>query len=412
MQINFKSPKVIVLIVLIAAAVVALYFLLTKGLVQNNAAALSAPADFKVSVFAENLGSPGIIAFDPSGKPVVSNPDSGEVFLIENDNGAGDSKKVLLTGLKQPYGLAFYTDPKSKTSYLYVAETNQVERFVYDGAKSEIKDKKGENIAALPTGGLNPLRNILFGPNLRTSPALTGYLEKETMSAIKLYISVGSSCDSCAEDSWKKGVVLESDPDGNYTAQLSSGLRNPLFLAVQPEANKIWAADQGREESNIGVGEINLLKPDKSYRSPLCYGNKIKDENFQSPKTENKNIPKSCNETESPAIEIPADFTPYGLVFVPPTGGWPEEWRGNLLVVFNSSTNGTSKIVRYKIGADGKPTGPAEDFVIGWNGNGNPSVGSGQEIYGRPVDLKFGPDGALYVTDDIAGKIYKIEYAQ
>jgi glucose/arabinose dehydrogenase len=409
MPFNFKSPKVIVLIVIIAAAAITgLYFLLAKMTIQNAADSLNAPAGFKVSIFAENLGSLGTIAFDPSGKLVASDYKTGDVFLIEN---GGKSKKVLLSGLKQPYGLAFYPIPSrqggsygastdSSKTYLYVAETNQVERFIYDEVKSEIKDKKGENIATLPAGGLNPLRNILFGPNLRANPALTGYLEKETMSAIKLYIGVGSSCDTCVEDSWKKGAVLESDPDGNYTALLAGGLRNPLFIAVQPGTNKIWAIDQNRKDL---PSEIDLLKSDGQYGWPFCYGNKIKDESFKPGKVSRTDIAQDCRKTELPLIEIPAGFMPAGLAFIPPAGGWPKEWQGNLLIVFDSSAGGVSKIARYKIGADGKPVGPAEDFVVGWNGS---------EKLGKPVDLKFGPDGALYVTDDIAGKIYKVEYTK
>ncbi len=389
------------IVLIAAAAVAALYFPLIKGPAQNKADVLTVPAGFKVSVFAEGLGSLGTIAFDPTGKLVASDYKTGEVFLIEDNGSIAKSKKVLLSGLKQPYGLAFYTDPKSKIVYLYVAETNQVERFVYDGTKSEIKDKKGENIATLPANGLNSLRNILFGPNLRTSPALSGYLERETLSAIKLYIGVGSSCDTCVEDSWKRGAVLESDPDGNYTAMLAGGFRNPLFLAVQPGTDKIWGIDQNREDL---PSEIDLLKSDGQYGWPFCYGDKIKDESFNPGKISRTDIPQDCRKTESPIIEIPSGFNPAGLAFVPSAGGWPKEWQGNLLLAYEAAPNATDlKIVRYIIGPDGKPVGQADDFISGWNGS---------KKLGRPVDLKFGPDGALYVTDDTAGKIYKIEYAQ
>ena len=412
MPFNFKSSKSIIWILVAVIVVVGLYFLLTVELVQNNASSLNAPVGFKISVFAKNLGSIGTIAFDPSGKLIASDYETGEVFLI--DNNAANSKKVLLSGLRQPYGLAFYpilsrqggsygaSTDSSKTSYLYVAETNQVKRYIYDQAKSEIKDKNGENIVILPAGGLNPLRNILFGPNLRTNPALTGYLEKETMSAVKLYIGVGSSCDTCVEDSWKRGAVLESDAEGNYTAELAGGLRNPLFLAVQSKTNKIWAIDQNKNDL---PNEINLLEADKKYGWPFCYGNKIRDKSFNPDpaKISRKDVPQNCQETEPPIIEIPAGFTPTGLAFVN-SDKWPKEWQGNLLVAFDASPGKTSlKIVRYEIGPDGKPASQANDFVSGWNGS---------KKLGRPVDLKFGPDGALYVTDDITGAIYKIEYAQ
>jgi len=140
---------------------------------------------------------------------------------------------------------------------------------------------------------------------------------------------------------------------------------------------------------------------------PFCYGNKEKDGSFNPPKFSRTDIPTNCRETEAPLIEIPAGFTPYGLAFVPLSAEWPEDWRGNMLVAFNSADGssfaqaGGSKIVVYKIGTDGRPAGSAEDFILDWDGS---------KKLGRPVDLKFGPDGALYVTDDVAGVIYKVEY--
>ena len=89
---------------------------------------------FRISVFAKDLIDPRVIVFDSNERMLISEPKAGRVIqLVDADNdGSVDSQKVLLTGLRQPHGLAFYTDPKTKLTYLYVAETQQVARYIYN----------------------------------------------------------------------------------------------------------------------------------------------------------------------------------------------------------------------------------------------------------------------------------------
>jgi glucose/arabinose dehydrogenase len=106
----------------------------------------------------------------------------------------------------------------------------------------------------------------------------------------------------------------------------------------------------------------------------------------------------------APVIELPAHSAPLGLVFVK-SDKFPSDWQGDLLVAYHGSWNRSEptgyKIARFKKGTNGKYE-YVGDLVSGWLSDG--------KVSGRPVDLKFGPDGALYVSDDYAGVVYRIEY--
>ncbi len=422
----FKKPKVWIIAIVVVGALAYLFLtdfaainkIIGYNIPRTTKAPLSVkflktPEGFIVSVFAKGLNDPRVIAFDPEDRMLVSEPAEGKVLILEDKNkdGAADEKRILLEGLNKPHGLAFYTDPKTKTAYLYVAETNQVARYIYDekiGAISE-QNKIGKNIANLPADGRHFTRTIGFGPNYQIQPIVQAVAE-ETMSPIKLYISVGSSCDVCVEDSWKRGTILESDPDGNYTAELAGGLRNSVFFTFHPETKQMWATEMGRDDlgDDLPPDEINIIKPNRKYGWPFCYGKQIKDKSFNPEKISRTDIPQDCNLTQPPVIEIPAHSAPLGLAFIPSAGEWPNEWQGDLLVAYHGSWNRSIptgyKIVKYAVDKNGKVSETA-DFITGW-------LDENGKISGRPVDLKFGPDGALYISDDNSGRIYKMERAK
>lgn len=372
---------------------------------------------FKIDIFAQDLKDPRVIAFDLAGRMLVSETKTGRVVLLKDGkNGIADTKKVLLSGLNKPHGLAFYSS--GDTTYLYVAETQQVARYIYDSKKGTVTSDKGQNITNLPADGRHFTRTIVFGPNFRQAPIIGGFKEGQTLNPDKLYISVGSSCDVCVEDTtWKRAAILESDPEGSYTAEFAGGLRNSVFFTFHPKTKEIWATEMGRDNlgDNLPPDEINIVKvagPEdqfgaKRYGWPFCYGNQIRDKTFNPGQIKRIDISSDCAKTVPPVIQIPAHSAPLGLAFVPPAVGWPKEWEGDLLVAFHGSWNRSVavgyKVVRYDLDANGdvlsqKP----KDFITGW-------LGTNGKISGRPVDLKFGPDGALYVSDDTAGIIYKIE---
>jgi glucose/arabinose dehydrogenase len=106
---------------------------------------------------------------------------------------------------------------------------------------------------------------------------------------------------------------------------------------------------------------------------------------------------------ETPAkVELQAHSAPLGIGFVPKS--WPTEYQNNLIVAFHGSWNRTVptgyKLVRVKLDAKGNYLS-TEDFITGF-------TGSNKTVFGRPVDVMFGSDGSMYVTDDKAGVIYRV----
>ncbi len=393
---------------------------------------LGIPERFEISIIAKGLENPRVILFDSKGRMLVSETKAGRVSILDpvksqGDHGASggfENKRVLIDGLKSPHGLDFYKDLKTGTTYLYIAETHQVARYSYNIETGRLTSATGENITKLPAEGQHFTRTIAFGPNFRTSQIIKGLKDINTQVDTKLYISVGSSCDVCEESTWKRAAILESDPEGSYTAEFAGGLRNSVFFTFHPVTKEIWATEMGRDNlgDNLPPDEINVVKVAgqehkfgaRRYGWPFCYGDKIADQKFNPDKFERIDIPRSCAETEPPVIEIPAHSAPLGLAFVPApssaqigVGGWPKEWEGDLLVAYHGSWNRSEptgyKVVRYDLDKNGKVLSQEPiAFISGWLSNNK------KDVYGRPVDLKFGPDGALYISDDAAGIIYKI----
>ena len=388
---------------------------------DNGLGFLNVPEGFRISIAADNLEGPRVIVFDSKDRILVSETKAGRVRILEDKDKDGEfeTKNTLIENLRSPHGLAFYT--AGEITYLYIAETQQVARYPYDVTTGKIINTIGENIATLPPDGQHVTRTIIFGPNWRNRDLVKGSFPIGGFySQIKLYISVGSSCDVCEETTWKRAAILESDPDGSFTGEFAGGLRNSVFFTFHPETGEIWATDMGRDNlgDELPPDEINIVKvagPEHKFGArrfgwPFCYGNKVKDETFKPDKIERTDIPTDCRETDAPVIEIPAHSAPLGLAFIPKD--W-EQFSGDLLVAYHGSWNRSEptgyKVVRFRVDKNGKVSETA-DFITGWLSD--PPSGRKKKIYGRPVDLKFGLDSSLYISDDAAGIIYKLEPKQ
>jgi glucose/arabinose dehydrogenase len=164
----------------------------------------------------------------------------------------------------------------------------------------------------------------------------------------------------------------------------------------------MWATEMGRDflGDELPPDEINIVREDKNYGWPLCYGKRVLDLDFVD-ESQAKGV--TCANTEPSHIDLPAHVAPLGLAFIPANSNWPEEYWGDLLVAYHGSWNRSTpigyKVARLKLDESGAYKG-AEDFITGWL--------TSEGALGRPVDLKFDAKGNLYISDDKAGVVYRV----
>ncbi len=209
----------------------------------------------------------------------------------------------------------------------------------------------------------------------------------------------------CEEKDWRYGKILLVNPETKELKPFASGLRNAVFLALEPGSGRIFATEMGRDYlgDDLPPDEINVIQEGKDYGWPWCYGKQVHDGQFDKAGAKKE----FCPQTEPSFVDLPAHSAPLGLAFIP-AEGWPKEYQGNLLVAYHGSWNRSVptgyKIVRLK--PDGKGGyGPPEDFITGWLTPENRALG-------RPVDILALPGGVMYISDDKAGVVYRVVYSE
>jgi glucose/arabinose dehydrogenase len=332
------------------------------------------PPGFTISPFAEGLNGPRMLALGPDGELYVTERGAGRVLALPDEDGDGraDQLVVAAENLNAPSGLAFYQDGS-----LYVAEPGGVKKFT-DRTPDGLYVNPQTIISGIPTSGHNT-RTLLFSPDWQT-----------------LYVSIGSSCNVCIEEDQRRAAVVRYNPDGSGEALVARGLRNAVGLTLRPGTAEIWSTNNGRDwlGDNLPPETVYIIQDGGDYGWPRCHSGRISDPEFGGP--------NACDGVVQPQVEMQAHSAPLGLTFY--SGDlFPEEYQGDLFIAFHGSWNRQEptgyKIVRIPMQA-GQP-GPVEDFAWGW------LAADGKQL-GRPVDVITGPDGAMYVSDDQAGIIYRI----
>ncbi|MEO6723988.1 MAG: PQQ-dependent sugar dehydrogenase [Blastocatellia bacterium] len=342
-------------------------------------ATVTVPAGFKVSVFASDVTNGRLMAVSPDGVLFVARQSKGDVVALpdRDKDGKADKLEIVASGLTRPHGLAF------NKGYLYIATNPAVMRVKYANGKIEGTPEKFIDLPVSTTSHWT--RSIGFD------------------KAGKLYVSIGSSCNICEEADARRTTIMVYNADGSGGKPFAKGLRNAIGFDWDPKTGVIWADDMGQD----GLGEefppdeINRIEEGKHYGFPYFVGKNV-------PNAGLKDAKGSLNASEAtpPAFELPAHSSPIDLRFY--TGKkFPASYRGALFIaIHGSSPTGRKEKIGYKVARivfkDGQPVA-LEDFATGW-------LKDGQAINGRPAALITGADGALYISDDNKGFVYRVTY--
>lgn len=335
---------------------------------------LRVPPGFRVELWASGLHNARSLALGGRGTVFVGSRAAGNVYAVVD---RGDRREVytIARGLQQPTGIAF------RDGALYVAETSRVLRY----------DRIEESLAAppapvvvydrLPKETHHGWRYIGFGPDGA------------------LYASIGAPCNICEpspQHAQIRRIVLAT---GEETV-VARGVRNSVGFAWHPATRELWFTDNGRDwaEADRVPDELNRVgKPGEHFGFPYCHGRDFPDPEF--------GRKHACSEFTPPALALGPNVAALGIRFYDGRA-FPDAYRNNAFIALRGSWNREQKVgfavMRVAFDAAGKPVA-YEPFVQGWL--------QPDRFWGRPADVLVMPDGALLVSDDYTGALFRVTYA-
>src|SRR5262245_32080210 len=348
---------------------------------KPDTAQLKAPAGFSVSLYADNLQGPRTMVYAPNGDLFVTQSRAGSVVVLRdaNNDGEPDSRTTYAQGLNGVFGMAFHD------GYLYLGRTDSIVRYKYKDGDTQAEGTP-EKLVDLPTGG-HSTRNIVFSRDGK-----------------KMYVAVGSASNKSDGEEPRRAAVNEYNPDGTGQRVFASGLRNPVALTLQPGTDTIWASVNERDTlgDDLVPDYITSVQDGGFYGWPYSYIGSNYDPEHRGKR------PDLVQRAIVPDVLLPAHAAAVGLTFYTGTE-FPQRYQNGAFVGLHGSWN-RSKLSGYRIAfvpfQNGKPSGPVEDFLIGWIiADGNPG-----STWGRPVSPFVAKDGSLLVSDDGGNKIWRVRY--
>ena len=345
---------------------------------------------FKVELYAAGLENPRTLRAAPNGDIFLTESDAGRIRVFRGMTGDGkpEQSAVFASGLKQPYGLAFYPsgpDPQ----WLYIGNTNEVVRFAYH--KGDLKaGGAAEHIADLPGGGGHWTRSLDFSKDGK-----------------RMFVAVGSGSNVSDPDTHpdekNRADILVCDPASCQLSVYAYGIRNAGGgIAVNPETGELWCSVNERDAlgDNLVPDYITHVQEGGFYGWPWWYMGGHQDPRHQGKHPELKDkaiVPDVLLQPHNASLEL----TFYeGQQF-------PAEYKGDIFASEHGSWNKAVRVgyelIRVPLHQTGHASGEYEDFLTGFvlpDGN----------VWGRPVGVTVAPDGSLLVSDDGSNSIWRVSY--
>ena len=341
-----------------------------------DASRLKVMDGYRVSIFAEGLGKARLMQLTPAGDILLTVPGS-QVLRVKADgdgDGVSDGTEVLLDGLRRVHGILL------DGATLYLAEETRVLRVGYDAATGKTTGEPEVALDGLPGGGGHWTRTIKKGPDS------------------KLYVSVGSSCNVCEERHPWRAAMLRFTP-GVGPEVLATGLRNTVGFDWQPATGDLYGVDNGRDllGDDFPPCELNKIADGNFYGWPYFNGNDVPD----------PDVGKRARAKEKhpfpPVHGFGAHTAPLSIRFLRHQRN--ADMNGKALVGQHGSWNRT-KLAGYQVVLltwEDEARVVELPFLTGFQVGG--------DVMGRPVDVIEAEDGTIFVSDDKAGVIWRVDRA-
>ena len=339
---------------------------------------------------------PRIIHAAPNGDLFVADSQAGSIFVLRGvtDSGKAATISTYATGLDHPFGIAFYpagADPR----WIYVGNATTVVRFAYKSGDLKAANAPETIVPDLPgyaqlRGGGHWTRDVVFSADGK-----------------HMLVSVGSGSNADDPDThpgeFHRADVLEYTPEGKFVEVYAYGIRNCVGEAINSITGQLWCSTNERDAlgNNLVPDYVTSIKEGGFYGWPWFYMGGHQDPRLMGTHPELK------SKVITPDVLVQPHMASLGMTFYPISQStFPSQYDGDGFAAehgsWNRANRGGYEVIRIPM-KDGKATGEYEDFLTGF-------VTADGQVWGRPVGVAVGHDGALYVTDDGSRSVWRVTY--
>lgn len=362
------------------------------------------PQGFKIELLVDGLSDARVLRVAPNGDIFVAETRPGRIRVLRLGEGAKvATNEIFASGLNRPFGVAFFPNGDNP-QWVYVANTNSVVRFPYRVGDLKASAKAETVVASLPAGSGHSTRDIVFTPDGKRMLVSVGSASNvgEGMGSPPGGLEAWSKAQPVGA-SWgyeaERAAVLSFDPEGKDRKLYATGIRNCVGLAIQPQTGQPWCSTNERD----GLGDdlvpdyVTSVKEGGFYGWPWFYIGNNEDPRYPGARPDLK------DKVTVPDVLVQPHSASLGMTFYQGTQ-FPSEYQGDAFAAEHGSWNRSKrtgyKVIRIRM-KDGKPTGEYEDFVTGF-------VVNDTQVWGRPVGIAVAKDGALLISEDTGGTIWRV----
>ena len=361
---------------------------------------------------------PRLLRTAPNGDIFLADSGAGSIVVLRGMNAEGKAAYIgnFVTGLDHPFGMAFY--PATNPEYLYVGNATTIQRIPYHTGDLHATGAPQTIVPNIPgyaqlMGGGHWTRDVVF-----------------TNDNKDMLVSVGSGSNVDDPDThpgeFHRADILEYTPEGKFIKVYASGLRNCVGETINPITGKLWCSTNERDNlgNHLVPDYVTSIKENGFYGWPWYYIGDHQDPrlpepcangtgpNLQAPPLTAEEA-KTCKRVDIgskvivPDVLVQPHMASLEMLFYPSSGSFPKQYDGDAFAAEHGSWNRARRagyeVIRIPM-HNGHPTdGSYEDFLTGF-------VTKDGQVWGRPVGVTTGEDGALYVSDDGSRGIWRVAY--